>query len=46
MRLLVKQVDPVDGEMWTMHLYGLEDEVLAVSRRQLVAVRQALSIST
>lgn len=44
MRVLEKQVDPVDGEIWTIHLHGLKDEALIVSRRQLVTVRQALSV--
>ena len=46
MRVLEKHVDPTEGDIWNIHLHGLEDEALVVSRRQLVAVRQALSAWT
>jgi two-component system response regulator AlgR len=44
MLALEKHFDTVEGESWSIHLHGLEDrgEALAVSRRQLYAVRQAL----
>jgi two-component system response regulator AlgR len=41
-RALEKHYDPEEGEGWAVRLTGL-DEVLAVSRRQLSAVREALS---
>ena len=40
-RALEKHYDPEEGEGWAVRLKGL-DEVLAVSRRQLGAVREAL----
>ncbi len=40
-RALEKHVDPEEGEGWAVRLSGI-DEVLAVSRRQLTAVREAL----
>lgn len=40
-RAVEKHNDPVDGEGWTVRLDGC-DERLAVSRRQLSAVREAL----
>lgn len=40
-RAVEKHNDPVDGEGWTVRLDGV-DERLAVSRRQLAAVREAL----
>lgn len=41
-RALEKHYDPEEGEGWAIRLTGI-DEVLAVSRRQLSAVREALS---
>lgn len=40
-RALVRQQDPQEGEGWAVELAGV-DEVLAVSRRQVAAVRAAL----
>jgi two-component system, LytTR family, response regulator AlgR len=42
MRALEKYDDPEEGEGWAVRLHGI-DEVLAVSRRQLGAVREALA---
>ncbi len=41
-RALEKHVDPEEGEGWAVRLSGI-DELLAVSRRQLTAVRDAVS---
>lgn len=41
-RALEKHFDPEEGEGWAVRLNGI-DEVLAVSRRQLAAVREALA---
>jgi two-component system response regulator AlgR len=41
-RALEKHYDPEEGEGWAVRLNGI-DEVLAVSRRQLSAVREALA---
>jgi two-component system response regulator AlgR len=41
-RALEKHFDPEEGEGWALRLNGI-DEVLAVSRRQLSAVREALT---
>jgi two-component system, LytTR family, response regulator AlgR len=41
-RALEKHFDPEEGEGWAVRLNGL-DELLAVSRRQLAAVREAIS---
>ena len=41
-RALEKHFDPEEGEGWAVRLNGL-DELLAVSRRQLSAVREAIS---
>jgi two-component system response regulator AlgR len=41
-RALEKHYDPEEGEGWAVRLNGI-DELLAVSRRQLGAVREALS---
>ena len=41
MRALEKHYDPEEGEGWAVRLNGI-DELLAVSRRQLSAVREAL----
>ena len=41
-RALEKHFDPEEGEGWAVRLNGL-DELLAVSRRQLAAVRQAMA---
>jgi two-component system response regulator AlgR len=41
-RALEKSEDPVEGEVWAVRLNGI-DELLAVSRRQLTAVREALN---
>ena len=41
-RALEKHFDPEEGEGWAVRLDGL-DELLAVSRRQLAAVRQAIA---
>jgi len=40
-RALEKHFDPEEGEGWAVRLNGI-DEVLAVSRRQLSAVREAI----
>lgn len=40
-RAVEKHSDPVEGEGWTVRLDGVEER-LAVSRRQLAAVREAL----
>ncbi len=42
MRALEKHFDPEEGEGWAVRLNGL-DELLAVSRRQLGAVRDAIA---
>jgi two-component system response regulator AlgR len=42
-RALEKYDDPEEGEVWAVRLNGI-DEMLAVSRRQLSAVREAISI--
>jgi len=42
MRALEKHDDPEEGEGWALRLNGV-DELLAVSRRQLGAVREALA---
>ncbi|OOG42246.1 LytTR family DNA-binding domain-containing protein [Polaromonas sp. A23] len=42
MRALEKHFDPEEGEGWAVRLTGI-DELLAVSRRQLSAVREAIS---
>lgn len=42
MRALERHHDPEEGEGWAVRLNGV-DELLAVSRRQLAAVREALS---
>lgn len=44
-RALVKHFDAEEGEGWAVRLSGI-DELLAVSRRQLSAVREAISITT
>ncbi|HYW56677.1 MAG TPA: LytTR family DNA-binding domain-containing protein [Polaromonas sp.] len=41
MRALEKHFDPEEGEGWALRLQGV-DELVAVSRRQLSAVREAL----
>ena len=41
-RALEKHFDPEEGEGWAVRLNGI-DELLAVSRRQLAAVREALA---
>jgi two-component system response regulator AlgR len=41
-RALEKHYDPEEGDGWAVRLNGI-DEVLAVSRRQLSAVREALT---
>jgi two-component system response regulator AlgR len=41
-RALEKHYDPEEGEGWAVRLNGI-DELLAVSRRQLAAVREAIS---
>ena len=41
MRALEKHFDPEEGEGWALRLSGI-DELLAVSRRQVAAVREAL----
>ena len=41
-RALEKHDDPEEGEVWAVRLNGL-DELLAVSRRQLSAVREAIA---
>ncbi len=42
LRALEKHEDPEEGEVWAVRLTGV-DELLAVSRRQLTAVREALN---
>ena len=42
LRALEKHHDPEEGEGWAVRLHGL-DEPLAVSRRQLAAVREVLA---
>ena len=42
MRALEKHLDPDEGECWAVRLEGI-DEVLTVSRRQLVAVKEAIA---
>ena len=42
MRALEKHFDPEEGEGWAVRLRGV-DELLAVSRRQLSAVREAIA---
>ena len=42
LRSLEKHYDPEEGEGWAVRLMGIE-EPLAVSRRQLSAVREALA---
>ena len=42
LRALEKHEDPEEGEVWAVRLNGV-DELLAVSRRQLTAVREALN---
>jgi two-component system, LytTR family, response regulator AlgR len=42
MRALEKHLDPDEGECWAVRLEGI-DEVLTVSRRQLVAVKEMIS---
>ena len=42
MRALERHIDPDEGAGWAVRLNGL-DEVLAVSRRQLAAVRELLA---
>ena len=41
-RALVKHFDAEEGEGWAVRLSGI-DELLAVSRRQLSAVREAIA---
>ena len=41
-RALEKHYDPEEGEGWAVRLNGIED-LLAVSRRQLSAVRDAIT---
>jgi two-component system response regulator AlgR len=41
-RAIEKHFDPEEGEGWAVRLSGI-DELLAVSRRQLAAVREAIS---
>lgn len=41
-RALERHFDPEEGEGWAVRLHGL-DELLAVSRRQLSAVREAIA---
>jgi two-component system response regulator AlgR len=41
-RVLEKHDDPEEGEVWAVRLNGIDD-LLAVSRRQLSAVREALA---
>jgi two-component system response regulator AlgR len=43
MRALEKHFDPEEGEGWAVRLTGVE-EVLAVSRRQVAAVREAIAL--
>ncbi|RYX88290.1 MAG: response regulator transcription factor [Comamonadaceae bacterium] len=42
-RALEKHFDPEEGEGWAVRLTGI-DELLAVSRRQLAAVRDAIAV--
>jgi two-component system response regulator AlgR len=42
-RALEKHYDPEEGEGWAVRLLGI-DELLAVSRRQLAAVRALLAV--
>jgi two-component system, LytTR family, response regulator AlgR len=42
LRALEKHDDPEEGEGWAVRLNGI-DELVAVSRRQLSAVREALA---
>jgi two-component system response regulator AlgR len=42
MRALERHHDPVEGEGWALRLSGI-DELLLVSRRQLAAVKEAIS---
>jgi two-component system response regulator AlgR len=42
MRALEKHLDPDEGECWAVRLEGI-DEVLTVSRRQLVAVKEMIT---
>jgi two-component system response regulator AlgR len=42
MRALERHHDPEEGDGWAVRLNGV-DELLAVSRRQLAAVREALA---
>ena len=42
MRALEKYVDPMEGEGWAVRLSGIDD-LLPVSRRQLVAVKEVIS---
>jgi two-component system response regulator AlgR len=42
MRALEKQFDPEEGDGWALRLMGV-DELLAVSRRQLSAVREVIA---
>ncbi|CAM4216248.1 LytTR family transcriptional regulator [Paracidovorax anthurii] len=42
LRALEKHYDPDEGEGWAVRLHGLP-ELLSVSRRQVAAVREALS---
>jgi two-component system response regulator AlgR len=42
MRALERHHDPEEGEGWAVRLNGVDD-LLAVSRRQLAAVREALA---
>jgi two-component system response regulator AlgR len=43
-RALEKNFDPEEGEGWAVRLHGV-DELLAVSRRQLAAVREAVAFN-
>jgi two-component system, LytTR family, response regulator AlgR len=45
MRALEKHYDAEEGEGWAVRLRGLDQEILTVSRRQLAAVRTAISQS-
>lgn len=42
LRAIEKHYDPVEGEGWAVRMHGLP-ELLAVSRRQVAAVREALA---
>ena len=42
MRALEKHLDPIEGEGWAVRISGI-DELLLVSRRQLAAVKEAIS---